>query len=148
MDGADSGVSEPELIAGWKAGERTMSSMISIAGAVVAILVAASPAWAQPAQDDELTNATCADYIGALKRANPGKSPTEAQARAAQSAQDALVDIAVWIHGYQSGRAGANAQLLPFDDAFIESQVVRLARQCEAKSPDGKMPIIDLIRTF
>jgi hypothetical protein len=103
---------------------------------------------AQPGRDDDLTNATCADYIGALKRADPGKTPTEAEARAAQTAQDALVDIAVWAHGYQSGRAGPSAQLRPFDNAFIESHVVRLARQCETKSPDGKMPIADIIRTF
>lgn len=114
----------------------------------LAFAFVASQAAAQSDAGDDLTGATCADYIGALKRADPGKSPTEVQSRAAQSAQDALVDIAVWIHGYQSGRAGPNAQLLPFDNAFIESQIVRLARQCAAKSPDGKMPIADIIRTF
>ncbi len=114
----------------------------------LALVAVATPSSAQSSRDDDLTDATCADYIGALKRANPGKTPTEAEARAARTAQDALVDIAVWAHGYQSGRAGPNAQLLPFDNAFIESHVVRLARQCEAKSPDGKMPIADIIRTF
>jgi hypothetical protein len=117
-----------------------------LAGLAFAFVAAQSAA--QSGAGDDLTDATCADYIAALKRADPGKSPTEAQARAAQSAQDALVDIAVWIHGYQSGRAGPNAQLLPFDNAFIESQVVRLARQCATKSPDGKMPIADIIRAF
>lgn len=116
--------------------------------ATIAILALSAPLSAQSSADDDMTNATCADYIGALQRANPGKSPTAEQVRAAQSAQDALVDIAVWAHGYQSGRAGPGAQLLPFDTAFIEAHVVRLARQCEAKSPDGKMPIVDIIRTF
>src|SRR5512146_3422883 len=100
----------------------------------LALAAIATQVSAQPGRDDDLTNATCADYLRALKRADPGKTPTEAEARAAQTAQDALVDIAVWAHGYQSGRAGPNAQLLPFDNAFIESHVVRIARQCETKS--------------
>jgi hypothetical protein len=114
----------------------------------LALATMATQVSAQAGRDDDLTDATCGDYIRALKRADPGKTPNEAEARAAQTAQDALVDIAVWAHGYQSGRAGPNAQLLPFDNAFIESHVVRLARQCETKSPDGKMPIADIIRTF
>lgn len=125
-----------------------MKAGLKHACVALALLIGTTPSAAQTGAGDDLTDATCADYIAALKRADPGKSPTEAQARAAQSAQDALVDIAVWIHGYQSGRAGPNAQLLPFDNAFIESQVVRLARQCATKSPDGKMPIADIIRAF
>lgn len=117
-----------------------------IAAATLALL--AGSVSAQNGTSDDMTNATCGDYMAALKRANPGKSPSEADAKAAKTAQDALVDIAVWAHGYQSGRAGPNAQLLPFDNAFIEAHVVRLARQCAAKSPDGKMPIIDILRTF
>jgi hypothetical protein len=116
--------------------------------AALALVSASVPLQAQSDPGDDLTDATCGDYIAALKRADPGKSANDAQTRAAQTAQDALVDIAVWVHGYQSGRAGPNAQLLPFDNAFIEAMVVRLARQCTAKSPDGKMPIIDIIRTF
>jgi hypothetical protein len=117
-----------------------------IAAATFSLL--ASSVLAETGGSDDMANATCGDYLSALKRANPGKSPTEAEVKAAKSAQDALVDIAVWAHGYQSGRTGPNAQLLPFDNSYIEAHVVRLARQCTAKSPDGKMPIVDILRTF
>ena len=121
-------------------------NMHLIAAAALGLL--ASPALAETGGSDDMTNATCGDYVAALKRANPGKSASEADMKAARTAQDALVDIAVWAHGYQSGRAGPNAQLLPFDNGFIEAHVVRLARQCATRSPDGKMPIVDILRGF
>jgi hypothetical protein len=125
-----------------------MKTLVAIAATGLVLLAGALPARAQTDDQYAMTDATCGDYIAALKRANPGKSPSKAAAAAAQKAQDALVDIALWAHGYQSGRAGPGTPLVPFGAAFIEAQVVKLARGCEARSPDGKLPLVDILRTL
>jgi hypothetical protein len=112
---------------------------------VAAAVLASAPALAQSI-DVNLADASCGQYIEVLKRADPGKSPTKSAAKTARAAQDTIIDIMVWVHGFQSGRAGPDAQLMKFDDAFIQSNVVRMAQTCQAKSPDGAMRLVDVAR--
>lgn len=110
-----------------------------------ALLVAATgmlvsaPMQAADLNRDQLT-VTCSEYISALQIADPGKSATKKQKERAASAQDDLSLAMFWLHGYLLGRDHTQ---VPLNRDWMVEHVGKLAKSCQANSPDGSMRLVD-----
>lgn len=87
---------------------------------------------------------TCGDMIATLRVANPGKNPSKERQRQAIEAQDDVAIGLYWIHGYLVGSKGNAAPKLT--KAWMEAEVVRLVEVCNAKSPDGKLSLVQAMQ--
>jgi hypothetical protein len=99
---------------------------------------AASAGAAAPAR--ELTDATCAQYLDLVEQV---KLESEAaDVTAPQDAQDDLVSVMLWLHGYLSGRNGIDNQARPLTRDWLASNVGVLARACAV---DEKRRVVDVV---
>jgi hypothetical protein len=109
--------------------------------AAVAVL-AITPAFAaEPAGPMDVT---CGDMIATLRVADPGKNPSEERQRQAIEAQDDVAIGLYWIHGYLVGTKGQAAPRLTRE--WMQTEVVRLVDVCKAKSPDGRMSLVQVMQ--
>lgn len=121
----------------------TRFGTISLIG-VAASLAAAGTAAAQPPSDDrDLLGFTCGEYLLAAQIADPGPKPDSKRAEQSAAAQDDIANVMLWLHGYQTGRAGAGAAPAPLTRSWMIDQVGKLAKVCIDKSKDGKMPLYE-----
>lgn len=114
----------------------------SVAGIMLAILMATA-ATAQPVPDPadpDLLGATCGQYQAALRAATPGPTAGPKAKERAAAAQDDIVNAMMWVHGYQSGRAGPQ-RMEPLTKAWMVDTVGKLSAACRTYSPNGKMRI-------
>lgn len=109
--------------------------------AAVATLLAAPVLAAEPAGPQDVT---CADMNAAIKEADPGKNPSKARQLRAIEAQDDLAFGLYWIHGWLVGKEGAAAPTLTSD--WMKGQLVRLVDLCKARSPDGRMTLVQVMQ--
>jgi hypothetical protein len=99
---------------------------------------AAAASAAAPAR--ELTDATCAEYLDLVEQVRLESQATEAGA--AQDAQDDLVAVMMWLHGYLSGRNGIDNQARPLTRDWLASNVGVLARACAV---DEERRVVDVV---
>jgi hypothetical protein len=99
---------------------------------------AAAASTAAPAR--ELTDATCAQYLDLVEQVK--LESQAADATAPQDAQDDLVSVMLWLHGYLSGRNGIDNQARPLTRDWLASNVGVLARACAV---DEKRRVIDVV---
>lgn len=122
----------------------------SAASAPSAPVVAAAPAAAAPtppavatAPVRELTDSTCAEYLDLVAQV---KSESEATGpNAGHEAQDDLVSVMLWLHGYLSGRNGIDGQARPLSREWLASNVGVLARACAV---DETRRVVDVVAAF
>ena len=72
--------------------------------ALTGLLMVPPPALAQ---EQNLLDVTCAQYLTALSVAAPAAGAGKAEQELAVQAQDDIAQGLMWIHGYLSGREGA-----------------------------------------
>lgn len=113
-------------------------------GALLAALAALAIAPAFAAEPAGPMDVTCGDMIATLRIADPGKDPSEERKRQAIEAQDDVAIGLYWIHGYLVGSKGDAAPKLTKE--WMQSEVVRLVDVCRAKSPDGRMSLVQAMR--
>lgn len=109
---------------------------------MMAILMATA-ATAQPVPDPEdpdLLGATCGQYQAALRAATPGPNAGPKAKDRAAAAQDDIASAMMWVHGFQSGRAGPG-RMEPLTKAWMVDTVGKLSAACRTYSPNGKMRI-------
>lgn len=108
---------------------------------LVTVMFIASPAMAQdkaakPA--NEIVEPTCADFMAALRVADPGKKPSKQRQAEADAAQDDIATGLFWLHGWHYAKGEAT---LPVTREWMVAEMKRLAESCRTKSPDGTMLI-------
>lgn len=103
----------------------------------------ADPAVAQPAPPADLIDFDCGQYLKALEVANPGDKPDEERQAQAVSAQDALAEAMLWVHGFTSGRSGRPPE--PLTRPWMVDMVGKVAKACRTNSVDGKMRVADAV---
>lgn len=99
---------------------------------------AASTSATAPAR--ELTDATCAEYLDLVEQVKLESQATDAAA--AHDAQDDLVSVMLWLHGYLSGRNGIDNQARPLTREWLANGVGVLARACAV---DEKRRVADVV---
>ena len=84
-----------------------------------------------------LTTATCGDVYDLYEDATPGegKDPKEVA-----EAQDDVLYLVVWVHGYLSGRNGVDLEKRPLGQAGIEKVVAEIDEVCK---PDKSKRFLD-----
>lgn len=80
----------------------------------------------------DLLDTSCGQYLQALTIAKPSDKATPERAAQAVSAQDDIVQALLWVHGYLTGRDGANGPARPLNREWIISNVGKLATICSA----------------
>lgn len=115
---------------------------------IAALAIAAAPASPTAAQEQNLLDVTCAQYLTALSVATPKAGSGKAGQELATQAQDDIADGLLWIHGYLSGRAAAAGKPEPaLTRSWLAAQVTPLAKACKDRSPDGSALLLDIVRT-
>ena len=95
------------------------------------------------AQDDmelwTLVDMTCSDVFDLFDDATPGdkKDPEEIMA-----AQDDVLDLLTWVHGYLSGRDGLNSAKYTMNKAGINQAVADIVTVCQ---PNEKKLFLDVV---
>jgi hypothetical protein len=112
-------------------------ALLALVGGCLAVPALA----AEPAGPMEVT---CGDMIATLRVADPGKNPSKDRQRQAIEAQDDVAIGLYWIHGYLVGSKGDAAPKLT--RGWMESEIVRLVELCKAKSPDGKLSLVQAMQ--
>ena len=117
------------------------------AGLLALVACASTYAQTNEAQSSstDLLDATCGQYMAAVRSADPGPNPSSERQSEAEEAKDALVDSMLWLHGYRSGIAGAAAEPQPLTREWMVDNIGRLARNCEALGA-GDARLIDAAR--
>jgi hypothetical protein len=98
----------------------------------------AAPAAAAPAR--ELTDATCGDYLDLVEQVSAESKDTSATA--SSDAQDDLVSVMLWLHGYLSGREGIDGKLRPLTQDWLAQSVGVLANACAV---DETRRVVDVV---
>jgi hypothetical protein len=120
-----------------------------LSGSVVSALLLATAAGAQePSTGSTAMRGTnCGQFLESVEVAAAPASPggaklSAADLEAANDAQDEVIITLFWIHGYQSGKAGAAAVL---DQQWIAGTVKKIAEICRAKGNAG-LPISEAVK--
>jgi len=112
----------------------------SILVATLAIGLQAHSA-SDPNSDGEfnILDATCEDVFDLFYDATPAedRDPQELE-----EAQDDVLYLVVWLHGYLSGREGIDLEKRPLGQAGIEKLVAEIAEVCE---PDESARFLDVV---
>lgn len=101
---------------------------------------------AAPAPDalaDDSSTLSCADFNAAAAQVTPAKNATAAQKRTAVDAQDYIGTGMVWLHGYLTGRKGAEVGKLTRE--WVEVNVAKLGKECAAATDPTHTLLVDLI---
>ncbi len=124
---------------------------LAAAGVIAIGAIASTGAMAQtrkpaPAPDalaDDSSTLSCADFNAAASQATPAKDATAAQKRTAVDAQDYIGTGMVWLHGYLTGRQGAEVGKLTRE--WVEVNVAKLGKECAAATDPAHTRLVDLI---
>jgi len=130
-------------------GKLAAASMIAL-GAIAftgtsrdAMAQASKPAPAANALADDSSTLSCADFNAAAAQVAPGKNATATQKRTALDAQDYIGTGMVLLHGYLTGRKGAEVGKLTRE--WVEVNVAKLGKECAAAADPAHTLLVDLI---
>lgn len=119
-------------------------SLCTIAPMSVVLALANHTAFAQETtKATDLLDVSCADYLQALDIARVEEGAAAARKEEAEKAQDDIVSAMLWLHGHDSGRQPPGTAFAPLTEAWISEAVIRVAKACQAHSPDGRMRLAD-----
>ncbi len=112
--------------------------------ALAGLLMLQSPALAQ---EQNLLDVTCGQYLVALSIAAPAADAGKAEQELALQAQDDIAEGLMWIHGYLSGREAASGRPVPpLTRSWLTAQITPLAKACRERSPDGTALLLEIVK--
>ena len=118
--------------------------MRKLLAALAGMAALAAPA---AADDQNLLDVTCSQYLTALSVAAPKSGASKAEQELALQAQDDIADGLIWIHGFLAGQAAAAGKPVPaLTRNWLSAQVTPLAKACRARSADGSAPLLDVVK--
>jgi len=99
------------------------------------------------AQDDEttwtLTTMTCSDVFDLFDDATPGDKQDDEEVMAAQ---DDVLDLLTWVHGYLSGRDGLKNSKYTMNKVGINQAVVDITSVCKANEEKLFLDVVPQIK--
>jgi len=116
------------------------SRALGLGMSISMLLIFSSLAVGADEQDDFLLlQATCQDIYDLFEDASPGDDKDAVQLA---KAQDDVLYLVVWVHGYLSGRNGIDLEKRPLGDSGIKAIVAEMDNACE---PDATKRFIDVV---
>jgi hypothetical protein len=103
-----------------------------------------SPVVTTAAPVRELTDSTCADYLDLVAQVK--REQEEPGLPLHHDAQDDLVSVMLWLHGYLSGRNGIDGQARPLTREWLASNVGVLAEACAVDEGRRVVDVVSGIR--
>jgi hypothetical protein len=88
----------------------------------------------------EVTDATCGEYLDLVEQVTVESKDTSPSA--SHDAQDDLVSVMLWLHGYLSGREGIDGTLRPLTQEWLAQSVGVLAKACAV---DESRRVVDVV---
>lgn len=99
------------------------------------------PAPAAPAAKREVTDATCGEYLDLVEEVAAESKNTAADAP--HDAQDDLVSVMLWLHGYLSGKLGIDGEKRPLTREWLSENVGVLAKACAVDESRRVVDVVD-----
>jgi hypothetical protein len=117
--------------------------VLGLVSSISTLVIFSSLAVGADEEDDFLLlQATCQDVYDLFEDASPGDDKDAVQLA---KAQDDVLYLVVWVHGYLSGRNGIDLEKRPLGEIGIKTIVAEMDTACE---PDATKRFIDVVKSI